>query len=131
MTYVDHNNWMYAQWPNFKPEELQCKHTGKLKMSIHFMDRLQKLRSNLGFPLKISSGYRHETHPVEASKSRPGVHTKGVAVDISCGSKKAYDILKEAFYLGFTGIGVSQKGNTRFIHLDTYTKPPRSNVWSY
>jgi hypothetical protein len=33
--------------------------------------------------------------------------------------------------MGFTGIGVQQKGSRRFIHLDVLQNPPRPNVWSY
>jgi len=36
-----------------------------------------------------------------------------------------------ALELGFTGIGVQQKGTGRFPHLDTLEEPPRPNVWSY
>ena len=35
---------------------------------------------------------------------------------------------------GFTGIGVNQKGNSRFIHLDIADhseERPRPTVWSY
>ena len=81
--------------------------------------------------MTVTSGYRHETHPIEAEKDKPGIHTMGLAADIACGGSDAYHILQLAFQLGFTGIGVAQSGRNRFLHLDTYTKPPRSNVWSY
>jgi zinc D-Ala-D-Ala carboxypeptidase len=50
-----------------------------------------------------------------------------VAVD----GQQAHKLLKLAFELGFTGIGVNQKTSGRFIHLDTLTEAPRPNVWSY
>ena len=122
-------NW--DNYPNFSEAEFTCSHTGKCEMQASFMDKLQALRTAHGKAMTVTSGYRHETHPVEAAKDRPGIHTMGLAVDSACGGADAYNIMRLAFELGFTGIGVAQSGRNRFLHLDTYTKPPRSNVWSY
>ena len=122
-------NW--DNHPNFSEAEFTCSHTGKCEMQASFMEKLQALRTAHGKAMTVTSGYRHETHPVEAEKDRPGIHTMGLAVDIACGGSDAYNIMRLAFELGFTGIGVAQSGRNRFLHLDTYTKPPRSNVWSY
>lgn len=122
-------NW--DNYPNFSEAEFTCSHSGKCDMQASFMDKLQALRTAHGKAMTVTSGYRHETHPVEAEKDRPGIHTMGLAVDIACGGSDAYNIMRLAFELGFTGIGVAQSGRNRFLHLDTYTKPPRSNVWSY
>ena len=122
-------NW--DDYPNFSEAEFTCSHTGKCEMQASFMEKLQQLRTEYGKAMTVTSGYRHETHPVEAKKDRPGIHTMGLAADIACGGADAYHILQIAFKLGFTGIGVAQSGRNRFLHLDTYNKPPRSNVWSY
>jgi len=122
-------NW--DNYPNFSEAEFTCSHTGKCEMQASFMEKLQALRTAHGKAMTVTSGYRHETHPVEAEKDRPGIHTMGLAVDIACNGYDAYNIMRLAFELGFTGIGVAQSGRNRFLHLDTYTKPPRSNVWSY
>jgi uncharacterized protein YcbK (DUF882 family) len=100
-------------------------------MSPYFMGRLQQLRNAYGKPMRITSGYRCPDHPVEAKKSTPGVHTMGMAADIAVSGTDAYELLNLAFGHGFTGIGVNQKGGSRFIHLDTMREPPRPNVWSY
>ena len=68
---------------------------------------------------------------IEAAKATPGAHASGQAADVACNGQEAYKLLKLALELGFTGIGVNQKGGGRFIHLDTLTQPPRPNVWSY
>ena len=122
-------NW--DNYPNFSEAEFTCSHSGKCEMQASFMEKLQALRTAHGKAMTVTSGYRHETHPVEAEKDRPGIHTMGLAVDIACNGSDAYNIMRLAFELGFTGIGVAQSGRNRFLHLDTYTKPPRSNVWSY
>ena len=128
---ITDKNWDSKYWPNFSPDELRCKHTGLLEMDAVFLDWLQMLRNTVNKPLVITSGYRHPTHPIEARKRVPGVHSKGCAVDIACDGNFAYDILQAAFTLGFSGIGVNQKGSGRFIHLDTWAEGPRPNVWSY
>jgi len=43
-------------------------------------------------------------------------------------------VLREALILGFTGIGINQKGTGRFLHLDLLPNlllHPRPTVWSY
>jgi len=71
---------------------------------------------------------------MEAKKSNPGTHATGLAVDILCRGTEAYKIITHAKEYGFTGIGVNQKGNSRFIHLDIADhseERPRPTVWSY
>lgn len=122
-------NW--DNYPNFSEAEFACSHTGECNMREDFMDALQTLRTYYDKPMTITSGYRHPTHPVEAKKERPGTHTMGLAADIACDGQDAYDIMQIAFELGFTGIGVSQRGSGRFVHLDMLQGDPRPNVWSY
>jgi zinc D-Ala-D-Ala carboxypeptidase len=47
---------------------------------------------------------------------------------------KAVKLIKVAFEFGITGIGVQQKGGSRFIHLDDLRLEDgfaRPNIWSY
>ena len=70
--------------------------------------------------MKITSGFRDVTHPIEAKKKKtPGAHTTGCAADIAVSREDAFDLLSLALTKGFTGIGIQQKGSGRFIHLDT------------
>lgn len=109
----------WSKYPNFTEDEFRCKHTGRIDMTPEFMDALQALRTEYGKPIPVNSGYRDPTHPEEAKKSTPGQHSHGLAVDISCWSDEAYEIVGLAYKHGFTGIGVSQKqGKGRFVHLD-------------
>ena len=122
-------NW--DNYPNFSEAEFACSHTGTCEMQEHFMDTLQELRTIYAKPMPITSGYRSPEHPIEARKNKPGTHATGLAADIACSGQDAYDILQIAFELGFSGIGVQQKGSGRFIHLDMWEDGPRPNVWSY
>ena len=126
----------WKQYPNFKESEFSCKHTGKNGMAASFMQRLQKLRTEYGKPMVISSGYRDKTHPVEEKKAKAGAHSTGHACDIRVYGGRVNELLALAIKHGFTGIGINQKGNhsSRFIHLDDLpdmSGQPRPWVWSY
>ena len=125
-------NW--ENYPNFKKEEFDCKHSGKNEMKADFMEKLQQLRTAYGKPMRITSGFRDSTHPIEAKKARAGAHASGKAADIGVDREDAYTLLKMALEIGFTGIGIQQKGGGRFIHLDTIENGPeflRPTIWSY
>ena len=125
------NDWPY---PNFSKEEMACK-CGCGGLPEHsFMRRLQALRDTVGFPLPVTSGFRcPEYNNQVSSTGRHGPHTTGRAVDLGVSRRKAYEVVDECFGLGFTGIGVAQKGGGRFVHLDDLEIPayPRPTIWSY
>lgn len=92
------------------------------------------LRTEVGFPFKITSGYRCADHPIEKNKSAPGTHALGLAADIYLRGNQALQVLSKATDYGFTGVGVNQKGDARFIHLDISKDAngrPRPHIWSY
>ena len=122
----------WSLYVNFSAKEFDCQHCGKNEMQADFMSRLQALRMRYGKPMKITSGYRCPEHPIEAKKAKPGAHASGLACDVGVDGQQAYDLIRHALQLGFTGIGVSQKGSgPRFIHLDMLEEAPRPNIWSY
>jgi zinc D-Ala-D-Ala carboxypeptidase len=100
-------------------------------MDPDFMERLQALRVECGFPFRINSGYRHPTHPIEAAKKEAGEHSTGKAADIGVELEQAYRVLELAPKHGFTRIGINQKGSGRYIHLGTSKDLPHPRVWSY
>jgi len=123
-------NW--GQYPNFTAKEMACQHCGADGIKPELMDKLQELRIRYGKPMRITSAYRCPKHPIEAPKTVPGAHALGLAADVGVQGAEAYEVLKLAFELGFTGIGVQQKGSGRFIHLDVRNgELPTPTVWSY
>jgi zinc D-Ala-D-Ala carboxypeptidase len=118
----------------FSMHEFKCSHTGQCDMNPEFIEKLNGLRLAFGKPMKITSGYRHVSHPIERKKQTPGAHTTGQAADIAVSREDAFHLLSLALTKGFTGIGIQQKGSGRFIHLDTLENSkdrPRPTVWSY
>jgi uncharacterized protein YcbK (DUF882 family) len=113
----------------FTQAEFKCKHCGKCEMNQEFLDKINKLREEYGQSLVVTSGYRCPEHPAERIKvGRSGMHTTGKAADFAVEGTNAQRLLMLALQLGFTGIGVQQKGAGRFIHLDTRETPA---IWSY
>lgn len=120
-------------YPNFSEDEFRCKcGCGRADMDMEFMDTLQTLRSILGKPLPITSGFRCGVYNAQVSSTgSQGPHTTGKAADISMRGKDAHRMLRVAVGM-FTGVGISQKGGARFIHLDTLPEGlTRPWVWSY
>src|SRR3990167_3806839 len=123
----------WHKYKNFNSHEFNCSHTGKNNMRPEFMDMLQMIRSVYGKPMKITSGYRDFTHPVEREKDKPGEHTYGMAADIAVQGTDALELVSIAYGLGVRRIGLKQHGNGRFVHLGMGDKslgfPPA--LWTY
>jgi len=123
-------------WDFFSEKELKCKGTGECDMDERFMSRLVKLRKDFNQPMIISSGYRHESYNQVIGGAKNSPHLYGKAVDVLVSGKVAYRLMNLAMKHGFTGIGISQRGNhdKRFLHIDTMEDSnvhPRPWVWSY
>lgn len=122
---VDHGEY-------FTKAELECQcGCGVAAMDEDFMDLLDTLREDYG-PITLNSAYRCPEHNAKVSSTgRGGPHTTGKAVDVRVAMGDAHRLIKLALLLGFTGIGVKQRGAGRFLHLDTITEGVRPTVWSY
>jgi uncharacterized protein YcbK (DUF882 family) len=90
------------------------------------------LRTRCGFPLPITSGYRSPAYNrLVASTGDDGPHTTGKAADIRVEGVHAFTLISIALQMGFTGLGIQQKGprESRYIHLDDCHDLP--TLWSY
>ena len=118
----------WDQYPNFKKEEFDCKSSGRNEMKHEFMEVLQKIRAEFG-PMRITSGFRHATHPIEAKKMRPGEHTFGMCVDIGCNNgADRYRLVTIALKHGITRIGIAKT----FVHLGLGAPGlPNNVIWEY
>ena len=120
----------------FTKEELTCSHCGASDIDAPFMEKVEALREELGFPFPVNSAYRCRDHAIEARKKAPGAHSTGHAIDIAVSGEQAYNLIEAALkspeYFG--GLGINQKGSSRFIHLDNIentSERPRLRIWSY
>jgi uncharacterized protein YcbK (DUF882 family) len=123
----------WTKYPSFTEAEMRCRCCGECGMTHQFMLDLQALRDAYRRPMPVTSGYRCPAYNAKVSTTgTTGPHTTGKAVDIAVSRADALDLFFLAKLHGFTGFGINQKGNARFIHLDTLTDDngdPR--FWSY
>lgn len=128
-----------SPWKYFSLEELKC-HCGKcgstgLEMNNDFMLWIVDLREVCNFPFIVPSAYRCPAYNAQRSSTGlNGPHTTGKAMDIACRGVEAMYLMQEALNKAVCGLGVSQKGEDRFIHLDrcgAIDGLPRPVSWSY
>lgn len=115
----------------FSREELSCRHCGQYSFDTVFLSALNHLRHVYGKPLIVTSGYRCPRHPLELDRANPGTHTTGKAIDLALTHGDALEVIVIAKNLGIQRIGVQQKGQDRFIHLDVCTDRLSPALWSY
>ena len=131
-------------WPPnlyFSPEEMRCKQTRRYPEVTaevaHFLTFISEWRECYGEPMRVTSGFRHRSHFIEAKKIVPGAHAQGVAVDIAAPStQERFDMLWCLYSIvnpkdrKRCGIGISTKKSS-FIHVDLQGGPLRPAVWTY
>ena len=115
----------------FTIEELACRHCGEYKFDPSFLRLLNTLRHEHGSPLIVSSGYRCPNHPLEINRATTGTHSSGRAIDFAVTHGDALSVIAIAYSLGIRRIGVQQKGDGRFIHLDVCKDRIAPAIWSY
>jgi zinc D-Ala-D-Ala carboxypeptidase len=115
----------------FTADELKCQHCGAYWFDDDFLLRVNLIREECNFPFRVTSAYRCPDHPIEAAKKSPGAHASGKAIDIAVTGEKALKLIQVAQRHGIKRIGINQKGNARFIHLDADDTLPSPAIWSY
>ena len=117
----------------FSEKELSCPCCGINGFNPNTLDKINAIRHLANFKFVGVSAYRCPDY--NTTRGFTQTHATGQAMDIPCSHKKAYKLIQLALENGITGIGISQKGAGRFIHLDDLEeelpKRPRPHIWSY
>ena len=113
------------RWPNFRPNEMACRGTGKLGIDEHSMDCLQSLRETLNSPLIIHSAYRSPEHNRAVGGAKHSQHLLAKAFDVSMLNHDPIHFEEIARRCGFTSFGHYPKQN--FMHIDTRAVAARWN----
>ena len=123
-TFAHYSKVPPAEWPwhHFSPREIACKGTGKLTIDTEAMDMLQRLRTNLGKPLILTSAYRSPEHNRKVGGAKASKHMEGVAFDVRMDNHDPHTFEAAARAAGFSGFGYYPKSG--FMHIDT--AEPRS-----
>lgn len=123
-------NQVEWRWPDFTPAEMLCRCRNCTSViDEDFMDDLQALRNDFGSPMNITSGHRCMRHNASIGGAMSSGHVTAQAVDVAVGGAKAYELVGKAMNHGFSRIGVSQRDDSRFIHIGA--ERPDETIWSY
>lgn len=86
------------------------------QISLELVEKLQKVRDNIDFSMKINSGIRCESHNFHVQGSPNSSHLKGYAADIAIhNGREGFLLVREAYKAGFVRIGDKYEN---FVHLD-------------
>lgn len=117
----------------FSDKELNCPCCGFAGFNAGTLVKFNAMREAADFPIPMSSGYRCPAYNAKMGYTQS--HSTGHCGDVVVSHKQAFTLLALAPKLGFTGIGVQQKGSKRFLHFDDLVellpKRPRPHLWSY
>lgn len=103
---------------NFKVKEFKSRTCPVVFIDRELIKVLQGLRSILGCPINVNSGYRTETHNKSVGGSTNSAHLLGKAADISCSAIPAKKVAQVAYttYGKEIAIGLHEKEN--YVHID-------------
>lgn len=104
------------RWPDFSPQEMACRGTGRLLIVPEAMDKLQALRSKLNAPMIVNSAYRSPEHNRRVGGAKASKHMKGLAFDVRMDNHDPATYIAAALSVGFKGIATYPKQN--FVHID-------------
>lgn len=104
------------RWPDFSPQEMACRGTGRLMIVPNAMDKLQALRTKLNAPLIVNSAYRSPEHNRNVGGAKGSKHMEGIAFDVRMDNHDPATYIAAALSVGFNGIGTYPKQN--FVHVD-------------
>lgn len=106
---------------NFKLREFESPDTKQVMLDPELLWLLQALRTRIGKPVHVKSGYRTAQHNRAVKGARDSNHKEGKASDCYVIGMEPVDLANEAKAVGFIGIIVYHtKG---YVHLDVREKP--------
>ncbi len=107
---------------NFMLDEFQCTCCQRVMLHNKFLDKLQDLRTKIGKPIIITSGYRCPSYNEDVGGTKGSYHLYGMAADVYAPEFPLEELLKAAEQIGFPGIGFYP--DNHFLHLDVRPVSP-------
>ncbi|MBQ7154850.1 MAG: DUF882 domain-containing protein [Synergistaceae bacterium] len=117
---------------NFSVKEFACHHCGQNKIDQRVIDLCQKIRDELGVPVRVNSGYRCPAHNARVGGVKGSRHVLGHAADLSSSRSgmlmfEAVKRLQGEGRLPELGYCILYK-TKNFIHVDI-DKRPSGSMW--
>lgn len=101
---------------HFQLYEFESRDTREVRLSPELVERLERLRSLVGQPVLVLSGYRTPELNAQVGGVAGSFHTKGLAADVTWDGFRVDVAAHAAEQAGFDGIGrYARKG---FVHVD-------------
>ena len=101
--------------------------SGKL-MDPKLLEMIDEAREIYGKPIRVTSGYRTESHNLKVGGVKSSSHLKGLAIDVACvKSDERFKMLNALLEVGFNRIGVAGT----FIHVDIDKDKTQNVIWTY
>ncbi len=114
----------------FAPAEFaRCTPACRIEdMDADFLALLDKVREKAGIPFVLNCAYRSREWDIAKGRSGNSAHTKGLAVDIRCGSNaNRMKIVRAALQCGITRIGIGKN----YVHIDADDSLTQNVIWHY
>jgi zinc D-Ala-D-Ala carboxypeptidase len=105
--------WDEKRWPHFTVREIACRCCGEVCIRPDALDALERMRAEMGAPLRICSGHRCAIHNARVGGAPRSQH-KTLAFDIALAGHDPLRLAAAAHRAGFLGFGY---GRT-FLHVD-------------
>lgn len=116
---------MTDRWPHFTRAEFACKDgCGANQPHPRLLDALERLRREVGRPIRIVSGVRCCPHNAAVRGAKRSQHVHGLAADIPAALGVRVALAKMC---GFTGIGTR---DGVVVHVDVRDES-EAQVWTY
>lgn len=113
---------------DFYRDEFACRcGCGEDSINLHLVYRLQKVRDEIGGPIKITSGCRCAKHNEVEGGNPFSAHLSGDAADISCAHSNKRMTLLPVLCRFFRRVGVGDS----FVHVDIDPTKDQDVLWVY
>lgn len=101
---------------HFQAREFACSCCGMALVHPELVRKLQGLRSAIGAPVYVTSGYRCAGHNAAVGGAQNSYHLFGMAADIWVEGIRPLQLAELAERIGFDGIGIYP--GQGFLHVD-------------
>ena len=115
----------YFNYEEFDSPDIQG--SGQLR-DPKLLEMIDEAREIYGKPIRVTSGYRTESHNRKVGGVKSSSHLKGLAIDVACvKSDDRFEMLTALLKVGFNRIGVA----STFIHVDIDKNKSQNVIWTY
>ncbi|MEM6942648.1 MAG: D-Ala-D-Ala carboxypeptidase family metallohydrolase [Pseudomonadota bacterium] len=114
----------------FRPSEFASKGNGRVRIEARLLSALDRVRADVGHPIRIVSAYRDPRHNRSVGGVRDSQHVRGTAVDLDLrglGAQARYRLMWYLIRHGFTSFG-SYAAKPNLLHADMR---PRAVIWHH